>query len=73
MHRFTIHYSSGEVSEVHFDAGEGSTWRKLLDNFKKGTLEVLYCNKIKDYIRINWDNVLYIAPIAKTKTIKVKK
>ena len=63
MHKFTLHFIDGNELEVHFDGANDSTWRKFMDGLRPGVLEVMYCERVKDFIRIRWENVKYIIPV----------
>ena len=60
MFKFTVYFTNGGQLEVHFNAGKDALWIKTLSSFKQGVLEVLFCEKEQEYIKINWNNVSYV-------------
>lgn len=70
MFKFIVRFISGFQTEVHFDGGEGAKWSSQLKTFRNGSIETIYCHRLKEYIKINWDNVELISPVPEVVTTK---
>lgn len=58
--KIKIHTVSGKEYTIHFNAGDGMQWRKVLDSLKAGVLEVMMCEQRKEFVKINHNNIEFI-------------